>query len=702
MVKKKSSTKKSVKSLTKTNRFKSIAKENLSDDLFKIRLFEEVKTGDLTKQQLIFLGDFIDDALMLESQSDIEKVALYLAGKVNSLSKSIRKSIEYSVKSLIESMNPIEQWTIWDVRIVNLIAYPKWWATANWDLTKKIAQQIKQTPEEDYFQIFYHVVKESGLPEIEIKRHCLQEFSNSYFSAEDILTSSGRWLKQQLENSYQEIMSLADLDWVPISIANLLIKYDSGKLEANFSDFKFKKYENKLRFVELLLQFNRDKYRDYAFAIFAKAKEDKQHFSVARILLKYFGGQYRQQAFEESLKALNIIHNTDYIYDFKREYIRWMIENFEMRGVEVIEANYKEENNIARINYYALLTEAIGDRALPILIAGFTNFDSQAKYGGIDHPKYIGDLLSLLTPYDLKPFSDTIWNSVGSINNSRIRNRFAKAWLKQIADPIAEAEIYLPHKKSNIRCSAVSLLFQVNTEQAKNLIMDAVATEKSKAAKKIMQQYLDQMNAELIEPVIGYDIDVYTQKLAQLCLNAVKANLKDIPTPINYIKFVHDDLCFEIERIFVGREHHYLELELSQIQSNIPSHVDNMWHPGNSLKRFTKHSGDTIFAEFLLRHGVDLDDDTLASWPGTLYWHEILLLGESIKNTLIQDAIEIDNQCYICVGDHDSSRDGLKDYEYYVKQEINELIDSSLMLKDYAAICFHNKLKRKWIIDLQK
>lgn len=685
------------------NKPKSIARENLPDAEFKKLLLNEIKNGDISPDQVSVLRDFIDHALILESHSDIEKIAFYLSGREDSLSKSITKSIEYDVQSLIKSIAPIEQWDQWDIRIINLVAYPKWWDTANWDLTANIANQIRQAPEKDYFQTFYSVVMDSGLPEAKIKKECIREFANAYFSNDDVLTSAGRWFLQLLNDSYQETMALIEFDWLPVSIANLLIKCDVEKFEAHFEDFQFKKYENRLSFIELLLHLDKTKYKDYALSIFDKARKPEFHLDVAKILLTHFPDELRERAFDETIKALNILHSDNYFYDDKLNLIRWILENFNTQGIDIVQANYAEENNVARIGYYELLAEILKESALPILVEGFEKFDKNAKKGNVDHPQYVMDLFEILAPFDLTAYEETIWHQVGDTNYSRIRNRLTRFWLKQTADPIATAKHYLANRKSNIRCSAVALLFYIGTAPAKKIISSAIAAEKNKAAKTVMQKYLNELNSPFVEPDIGFDIDDYVKTLNRNCLKVIKKHLQNIEQPINYLKFYHDDLCFDIERILIGREHQYLDLELPEIQSNLPHHVDFMWHAGGPPpKQVKQEGGNIIFAEFLQRHDVDLDDDSLPSWPHTLYTHEILLLGENIKDALTQDGIEVEQDCYICIGDHDSGRDNREAYEYYVKQELEVLIDNPKMLKDYAAICFHSKKKRNWLIDLLK
>jgi len=700
MVKKKGDTKKSKKKQSKVGLANSIAAENLPDTLFRQRLVEEVSNGDLDAQQIIHLTDLIDAALYLESQADIENVALYLSGRVSQLRKSIKKDFEFSLKPLFESIGEIDNWGAWDIRMVHLIAHPKWWATANWKLLKKVAEQIRQSPGKDYFNTVYEILLASGLDETEIKRHCLREFSRSYFSDDGVVTSAGRWLLQQLNQDYQQIMALADLDWVPIGIAGLLMKIDAARFESCFDDFQFEEFENKLRYCEMLLQHNKEKYKSYVFEVFARATKTKFHFSIAKLLLIYFGNECKQQAFDESLKALDILRSDDFYYDEKLEYIRWLLENFNADGLRLVEANYDEENNLARIDYYGLLSEVLGNAALPILVHGFAKFNKSAKRGNVDQTKYVADLFDILAKYDLVPYESIVWNSVGDIDNARIRDRLARVWLAQAIDPISVAKSYLSNKKSSIRCAAVSLLFFSQKVEAETLIKQATEAEKSTTAKRVMQYYLDQVEPDSTDIGEGYNFDLYTRSLAQQSLLAIKKHLEKIQTPINYIKFYHDDLSFEIERILIGREHRYLEVELPQIRSDLPSGVDYMWHPGLTIEQVQQERGNVVFAEFLRRHAINLEDESLPSWPDGLYKLEILLVGEAIKTALIQEGVEFDSDFYICIGDHDSERDNPQFYHDYVKREIAGIISNAKMLKDYAAICYHSEEKRLWLAGL--
>ena len=584
--------------------------------------------------------------------------------------------------------------------MVQLIAYPKWWATANWKLLEKIAEQIRLSPNKDYFHTVYEILLNSGLDEAEIKRHCLRKFSRSYISDDGVVTSAGRWLLQQLNQDYQQIMALVDLDWVSVGIAGLLMKSDVAKFESSFDDFQFEEFENKLRYCELLLQHNKEKYKGYAFEVFSCATKTKFHFRIAILLLIYFGNECKQQAFDEGLKALDILRSDDFHYEEKREYIRWLLENYKADGLRVVDANYEEENNLARIAYYELLSEVLGKAVLPILVQGFAKFNQNAKRGNVDQTKYVTDLFDILENYDLLPYESIVWSIVGDIDNARVRDRLSRAWLAQAIDPISVAKSYLSNKKSSIRCAAVSLLFFSQKAEAKQLIKQAIETEKSTTAKRSMQYYLDQFELDLTDIGEGYNFDLYTQSLTQQSLLAIQKHLESIPTPINYIKFYHDDLSFEIERILIGRKHRYHDIDLPQIRSDLPSGVDYMWHPGHTIEQIKQERGNVVFAEFLRRHAINLDDDSLPSWPDGLYKLEILLVGESIKSTLIQEGIEFDNDCYICIGDHDSDRDDSQYYQSYVKRELGEIISNSKMLKDYATICYHSEEKRRWLAAL--
>jgi hypothetical protein len=588
--------------------------------------------------------DLIDEAHDWDAAqaAEVEAVVQYVCGAAPELPKKITKDfVEHRASELLHSLSKGRKLDAWDLRALDVLACGRgmYWG---WELDSWLRDRVAKFPKEPIFEEGRELFRARGLWKTDDDiLASMFDMLTAHVTGEGALTSTGRFMLEKLDADAAGVLAIARSNKKEDNTSNiydLLIAHRRKQFDALVPKLVLKKDSDKSYLAQVMLDADAKGYEKQAVALMRGLKDPIPALYSAKNLEKHFKGKYLPLV-KELLVAAVKAKSASFIWeddaDGSREVaIRLAWPMLKDDALDVWRA-YDEENDALRVDMCATIEKQAKKKALPWLIDALVYpKDPNVEYGFMNHAKYVAALLKISKPYDLKPHRERIEKAFAKNKNKKIR---------ELIDPIIGGA-------------------------------KAPKAAKTKAAP-----------AKTFDGKKGYRFDAYADSVVKAALAAIQKNKKSLPSPIENVKLAGFQGEIQLNALVLEGVGEPVTFELDVPKTRVPGHCDFI--------------EDDLLEKFGARHG--LEEDEIPSWgdmfklPWCALLHEQIGAAQAIAAGLKKHGT-VAKKCKVGVGEDDNFWDSQASFARKSREEIAAL--PSDQQADFAAICFEDPKKQRWLV----
>lgn len=610
-------------------------------------IFGGLKKAKVSKDLVHRTRKLIECAIAYEDESsrEIEAVARYLCGVAGELPPLSEDFREHRGDAVWEGLSEGRTPDAWDLRAVDVIAQGK---DASYWLEAWTRRRLQRYPGEPIFDEAVALLRSRGLWRTdEDVVHSLLAGALTYATEEGVFHSAARWMLERIDRDAEAVLAAARswrsakqkrIDRTPTLYA-LLAAHRREVFDRLCQGAPPADEGDRARLAATMLKTDPGKYEGAALQLLSGLEAPIPAAQAALILEHHLPGKHREVL--RSLLFTAIRADRKSFWDDQHEQhdtyavvvdLAWPALG---EGAFELWKEYREENDAIRLDFYEVIENQAGEKALPWLVEGLLYpKDPKVEYGYLTHAKYVARIAKLLRKYDLAPYRERIEKAFAGAEDRRIRQE-----------------------------------------------IDALLGKRPAAAPARKAAF---------DPMKGYGFDRYAAALVKNALAAVKKRARKLPSPIGEVKLTgRDDGDIALSCILLEGGGEEAAIEFALPRAEIPSHIDLCEEEDRVLPRFAKLHG--------LERGGDLpawgDDYQL---PSCVLTHEHIAAARAIAAGMREMGLELGEDCRVGVGGHDSFEDELEHYAALAREGVLGLPEDQQA--DFAALCFVDPGKQAWLL----